>query len=133
MACPCPVLALSSRLWGGDLRPVALLVLLTTAAGTGIVTANSPRHSRTSRLIGSRTTPISTPTAAALTCVSSRSYRFRTVITIAFGLPAGPGKIIDICAQLARHFTLWFWLLDPQGNFAAHEFEQFIYDIVLDG
>jgi hypothetical protein len=83
-------------------------------------------------LIGSRTTPISTPTAA-LTCVSSRSYRFRTVITIAFGLTAGPGKIIDICAQLARRFTLWFWLLDPQGNFATHEFEQFIYDIVLDG
>src|SRR5436305_339908 len=117
-----------------DLRTVALLILLTTAAGTGIVTANSSRHTRTSSLIGSGATPITTSIRTRPRgSISAPSHRFRTFIAITFGLTTGPRKIIHIRAHLARHFTLWFWLLYSQGNFAAYEFEQFIYDIALDG
>src|SRR5438874_1932103 len=108
-----------------DLRAVALLILLTAAAGTGIVTANSSRHTRTSSLIGSGTTPITTSiTTRPWGCISAPGHRFRTFTAFAFGLATGPREIIHIRAHLARHFTLWFWLLYPQGNFAAYEFEQ---------
>jgi hypothetical protein len=52
---------------------------------------------------------------------------------VALSLAAGLGDLVNVGAQVAWGFTLWFGLLDSDGEVVAQEFEQRVYDVMLNG
>src|SRR5947209_9253723 len=52
---------------------------------------------------------------------------------VAFGLAAGFGDLVNVGAHVARSFALWFGPLDRDGEVVAQEFEQRVYDVMLNG
>src|SRR5579884_3837051 len=52
---------------------------------------------------------------------------------VAFGLAAGFGDLVNVGAHVTWSFALWFGSLDRDGEVVAQEFEQRVYDVMLNG
>src|SRR6266699_142200 len=106
---------------------MALLILLPAAAGTWIIApnpawGNGSRHGRApilAALSGSGATP------------APRVWP--VVHRIALGLAYGPGEFIGIGAHFTRGLALGRRLLNAKGELTAHELEQFVDDMILNG
>src|SRR6266487_888198 len=108
------------------LCPVALLVFLAAATGAGVV-APDLRHS------GSASRRCCCCASTALVAVLARRLRRLWLLgAVAFGLAGGPGDIVAVGANVARHLALRLRALQRDRHLVAQEFEQRIDGIVLD-
>src|SRR6266571_3852971 len=114
------------------LRPMALLVLFAAATVAQVVATNLVWRDSAGRLRGNSRASMSILAMARATFASISS--FGTLIeSIAFGLSAGFGDVINVCAQIAWCLALRLWPLYGEGKIVAQQPEQGIHDVVLDG